>query len=225
MEKIKAFIVNRNLLTPLKNTVNFLLKEPRVEVIIYDQQSTYPPLLQYYQNNYISVVHAKQNDGPKSIWGEDFKPHFNKEHFILADSDCTYDGIPEDWLDRMLHVLKDDDTVFKVGFSIETDDLPDTNIAKAVIDWEKKHWAVKTDLGWKAAIDTTFALYRPDSGFSYDAIRLDRPYCMKHSPWYVTKDNVTEEWLYYLEHASGISSWGSRIRKSLNLPTPPDQIS
>lgn len=224
MEKIKAFIVNRNLLTSLKNTVDFLLKEPRIEVVIYDQQSTYPPLLQYYQYNHLTVVYAKENAGPKSIWGEEFKPHFNKEHFILADSDCLYDGIPSDWLDRMLHVLNNS-SVFKVGFSIETNDLPDVPLTKQVIDWEKKHWALKNDLGWEAPIDTTFALYRPDSGFSYDAIRLDRPYCMKHSPWYVTKDNVTEEWLHYLEHASPVSSWGSRIRKSLNLPTPPDQIS
>ena len=48
-QKIKAFIVNRNLLTTLKNTVEFLSKEPRVEVVIFDQQSDYPPLLEYYK--------------------------------------------------------------------------------------------------------------------------------------------------------------------------------
>lgn len=214
MEKIKAFIVNRNLLTTLKNTVDFLLKEPRVEVVIFDQLSTYPPLLEYYQSSPATIVYAKQNGGPNSVWGEDLKPHFNKEHFIIADSDCIYDGIPNDWLDKMLAVLNDT-AAFKVGFSIEIEDLPETEITKQVLDWEKKYWMKRNGAGWDANIDTTFALYRPRSPFSYRAVRLDRPYCMKHVPWYITKDNITDEWLYYINNIQGFSTWGSRIKDTL----------
>ena len=52
---MKAIIVNRNLLTTLKETVEFLSKESRIDVIIYDQQSTYPPLLEYYKTKYFII--------------------------------------------------------------------------------------------------------------------------------------------------------------------------
>jgi hypothetical protein len=96
-KKIKAIIVNRNLITTLKKTVEFLSKEPRVEVIIYDQKSTYPPLLEYYKTQ--NVMYNTENGGPHSVWGI---PNINKDYYIVTDSDCTYDDIPEDCLYKML---------------------------------------------------------------------------------------------------------------------------
>lgn len=214
MEKIKAFIVNRNLLTPLKNTVEFLLKESRVEIVIFDQQSTYPPLLEYYNQCGLSVVYSKENGGPHSVWGTQLRPHFNSNYFIVADSDCLYDDVPSDWLDKMLDVLNNT-SVFKVGFSLDIFDLPNTEVANQAVEWEKKYWTKREDLGWDAHVDTTFALYRPHSGFSYDALRLDKPYCVKHSPWYLTRESVTDEWKYYLETASSVSTWGSKLKSIL----------
>lgn len=214
MEKVRAFIVNRNLVTTLKNTIEFLQKEPRVEIIVYDQSSTYPPLLEYYKNSGVTVVYSKVNGGPSSVWGSELHNYFNKNHFIVTDSDCLYDDIPNDWLDRMLNVLNTTST-FKVGFSLQIDDLPDTEIGNEAKNWEKKYWADKEEFGWKAYIDTTFALYRPNSGFKYDALRLDKPYCIKHAPWYLTKDNITEEWLYYINTVSGVSTWGSKLKSQL----------
>ena len=66
--------------------------------------------------------------------------------------------------------------------------------------------------GWDADIDTTFALYKPNSAFSYKGLRLDRPYTIQHAPWYLDVCCISEEWQYYLEHVSGVSTWGSRIK-------------
>ncbi len=208
LQGIKAIIVNRNLVTTLKNTVDFLLKEPRVEVIIYDQQSTYPPLLEYYKTCSVEVVYSETNGGPHSVWGNDLKEHL-EDYFIIADSDCSYEGVPDDWLDVMLNVAKNN---MKVGFSLDLD-LPETPLKQSIIDWESKFWINKNEYGWIADIDTTFALYPPNSPFTYTAIRLDKPYCIKHIPWYLNE--ITEEWKYYLEHASGVSSWGSKLKKQL----------
>jgi len=210
-EKIKVFIVNRNLLTTLKNTVEFLLKEPRVEIIIFDQQSTYSPLLEYYKTVNATIIYSKVNRGPHSVWGEELKKYFNTSPFIVTDSDCIYDEVPSDWLDKMLDILNTT-SVFKVGFSLKIDDLPNTELAKEVANWEAKYWINKTKLGWDAHIDTTFALYRPHSGFSYEAVRLDKPYCIKHIPWYLTKETITEEWKYYLDNISSISTWGTKLK-------------
>lgn len=206
-ERIKAFIVNRNLLTTLKNTVDFLSKEPRVEVIIFDQQSTYPPTLEYYKTCGVKVIYNDRNGGPHSTWGL----QFNNTNFIVADSDCEYDGVPDDWLDVMLNVLKKTNA-FKVGFSLSLDGLPDTDVAEGAKNRESEYWSRKNEYGWMADVDTTFALYRPYSQFSYKAIRLDKPYCIKHLLWYITKENITDEWRYYLDNVTGISTWGSKLK-------------
>lgn len=209
-EKIKAFIVNRNLLTTLISTVEFLLKEPRVEIIIFDQQSTYPPLLEYYNNCGVRVIYNNTNGGPYSTWG--LRSEFNNNYFILADSDCEYSGVPDDWLDKMIRTLKNT-SAFKVGFSLSLDDLPENNISQDVKNREAVYWTERNEHGdWVADIDTTFALYRPHSGFSYRAVRLDKPYTIKHTLWYLTKDNIADEWRYYIDNVTGISTWGSKLK-------------
>jgi len=211
LKTITAIVINRNLLTTLKATVDFLLKEPRVKVVIYDQQSTYPPLLEYYESCPVDVIYANNNRGPTSAW-DSILDVYRTNYFIITDPDCLYDDIPEYWLDVMLYTL-DTYNVPKVGFSLRLDDLPETNFRQEIIDWEKKYYIYKNEVGWFADVDTTFALYRPNSPFSYTAIRLEPPYCIKHVPWYLTELN--DEWNYYLDNASSVSTWGTRLKNLL----------
>lgn len=210
LQKIKAVIVNRNLVTTLKNTVDFLSKDSRVEVIIFDQQSTYPPLLEYYKTQ--NVLYNNSNGGPYSAWGI---RELNNHHYIVTDADCTYDDVPDDWLDKMLHCL-DNSQNNKVGFSLRIDDLPDNVIANQAKHHESKFWTNSCQFGWVGEIDTTFALYRAGTAFQYQAVRLFEPYTIKHVPWYIEND-MNEEWEYYLKHSSGISVWGSRLKTLYNL--------
>lgn len=212
MSKIHVLLVNRNLLTTTKNTIDFLRKEERVEIHILDQASTYPPLLEWYKTIPEDIIYC-DNEGPYSCWHPKYK-HFRKNYFIVADTDCMYDNVPDDWLDVMLHAINQPGSP-KVGFSLEIEDLPNTDIGKQAYKHESKYWENKIGLGWDAHVDTTFALYRANMSFSYDAIRLDRPYTIKHAPWYLNVEDVPVEWLYYLEHASGVSTWGSKIKKQL----------
>ena len=179
---IKAIIVNRNLLTTLQNTIEFLKKEDRVnEIHILDNQSTYPPLLDYYKKAPVKVHYLKGNYGPQHAW------------------DSKFTDIRED----------------KVGFSLEINDLPDTEIGRAAKEHESKYWTVPHNHGWSADVDTTFALYAKGVRFTYDAVRLDRPYTIKHEPWYITKENITPEWRYYLDNITPVSTWGIRIKNGI----------
>ena len=64
---IKAIIINRNLLTTLKNTIEFLRKEKRVnEIHVLDQQSTYGPLLDYYKSIPETVHYSSTNNSNRS---------------------------------------------------------------------------------------------------------------------------------------------------------------
>ena len=69
-------------------------------------------------------------------------------------------------------------------------------------------------MGWDAHVDTTFALYRANTSFKYDGLRLDRPYCIQHAPWYIDDCCIPEEWQYYLDHAGSVSTWKRRIEKT-----------
>ena len=209
-----AIIVNRNLLSSLKGTIEFLRKEPRInKICIVDHASTYPKLLEWYKTIKETVDYLEYNGSAQNAWNPKYSS-LRQEHFIVADPDCSYEEVPNDWLDKMFNVLEDE-SVFKVGFSLEINSLPDTEIGKNAKEHESKYWTKKVRHGWEAHIDTTFALYRPNSIFSYDAVRLDKPYCVKHIPWYLTNENITEEWRYYLENASHISTWGSKLKQSL----------
>ena len=180
-----------------------------MEVIIYDQQSTYPPLLEYYKTQ--NVIYNTENGGPYSVWK---LPNVNKDFYIVADSDCTYEGIPEDWLDKMLAAHKRFYTP-KVGFSLKIDDLPENELTKQVIYAEKDYRLKHTSIAYLANLDTTFCLYKPGTDFTYLAVRLKEPYELKHEPWYLTELN--EEWKYYLDHASSISTWGMKLKKLFNI--------
>ena len=167
--------------------------------------------MEYYESCPVDVIHANNNGGPTSVWNSVLDIH-RTNYFIVTDPDCLYDGVPEDWLDKMLYVL-DKYNVPKVGFSLRLDDLPETNFRQDILNWESKYYVNKNEVGWFADIDTTFALYRPNSPFSYQAIRLEPPYCIKHVPWYLT--TIDEEWKYYFDTASSVSTWGNKIKKSL----------
>lgn len=210
-EKINAFIVNRNLFTTLKKTIDFLSKDERINIIVVDQDSTYEPLLNFYEKCDINIHKLGRNEGPYSGWNRELDYIKNDNYFIITDPDCTYDDVPDDWVDVMINVLENSST-FKVGFSIKIDDLPKNQFCDSVYSHESKFWLNKTDFGWNADVDTTFAMYRPKSGFRYDATRLDKPYSLKHEPWYLDKDNITEEWKYYLNNISGYSVWGYRLK-------------
>ena len=58
---INVFLINRNLLTTTKNTLEFLRKEKRVKVYILDQQSNYSPLLDYYKTIKEQIFYNKKS--------------------------------------------------------------------------------------------------------------------------------------------------------------------
>ena len=134
---VNAIIVNRNLLSSLKDTVEFLRKEPRInKILIVDHDSTYPELLEWYKNTDEEVDYVKSNGSAQNAWNHKYSD-VRKQYFILADPDCSYEGVPDDWLNKMFDVLNNTDA-FKVGFSLEIEDLPDTEIGKGFINFKIK---------------------------------------------------------------------------------------
>ena len=70
------------------------------------------------------------------------------------------------------------------------------------------------DYGFEAWVDTTFAMYRQgvDVMEIEPAIRLDRPYVLKHVDWYADPGQQSEEQAFYARVSQPIASWTARAR-------------
>jgi hypothetical protein len=121
----------------------------------------------------------------------------------VTDFDLDLSLVPRDVLTVMRDKVLSTPDIVKAGLSLDLDSLPDTPQAKRAREWEYRHWVIEHSPGWyQAEIDTTFAVYRPQVGWGGygPALRAKPPYMARHVPWYLTGENLPEEWKYYVDH-------------------------
>jgi hypothetical protein len=214
--KIPILIINFNQLEYLKKLVTYLQSAGYSNIVIIDNLSTYPPLLDYYKNlTNVTVYYNRQNQGHRVFWKNTYlREKYGKGYYVITDADVVpISECPPEFLRLFKELLDQNKKITKVGFSLEIEDIPIYNKNRPqVIAWEKEFWRKKTTAGhYYADIDTTFALYRPLNQFNinyyYPAIRTKYPYRAIHGGWYINYDNMTEEQKYYQHTASKSSSW------------------
>jgi len=214
---IPIIIISFNQLNYLKQLVEFLLKHGYSNLVILDNNSTYPPLLAYFKfiENLVQVIRLNENLGHLSFWkAEAVFKQYSKGYYVVTDADVVpLEGCPDDFMATFLRLLDKAYDRTKVGFSLKLDDIPESNPNKAHIEaWESKYW--NTELlpnVYKAPIDTTFALYRPGyryrlERFTY-AWRTGAPLQARHGGWYIDVNALTEEQAYYMKTANSSASW------------------
>ncbi len=214
-------IISFNRLTVLQKLLDRLdcLKHKRI--IIVDNASTYPPLLEFFRDlgQKAEIVRMDKNYGHMvlhQVWAErQLRVHLGLEdmNYIYTDNDMMpeYD-CPNDYIEKFSSVLNKYPWVKKVGLSIRIDDLPDTFEKKGILTrWESQFWRrgfrdteLNLDL-YHAAIDTTFAMQRAGQRADYVdgsvCLRTGPPYIAKHFPWYIDSKNLSDEDKYYIETA------------------------
>lgn len=211
--KIPLFIINYNRLTTLRGMIEFFSKEPRVEIIVVDNNSTYPPLLEYYEKQEIKIIHMDKNYGYLVVWEQGLLNDVNTK-YIISDSDLILDNIPLDWLDKLSQGLEKFTQVAKAGFSLDIFNIPHENpLNTQIIQHESQFWTTHADAYFFfASIDTTFALYREDQRVhTLSAIRSNKPYMVIHEPWQKTPSSITEEDKYYYQHIQTSTHWSKNI--------------
>jgi hypothetical protein len=215
-KSIPIFINARDLFAPLRRLVFWLLTAGYTSITILDNDSSYPPLLEFYHTmrTHLRVIRLGINVGHTAIWDMKILQQLDiVSAFVLTDADVVpVEECPSNVLEFFWAVLQAYPLKTKVGFGLRIDDLPDHfQLKPKVIAWESQFWEKK--IGRKlydAPIDTTFALYRPGSGYDDDAIRTGFPYLARHVPWYENSDRPSEDYAYYLKNArSGINTWGN----------------
>lgn len=207
-QETPVFINNRdNLDRGFRGLVGWLREIGMTQIIILDNGSTYPPLLDYYDRAGLNVLWLHENLGPLALWSCSCAP---AKPFIVTDPDVVpADTCPADLIPKMYEVFARYPKAFKVGPSLRVDNLPASYARRdEVIKWEQQFWGDSRGDCYPAGIDTTFALYGPGSGpgsssWHADAehLRLAPPYTFEHVPWYEDSAHPSEEAQYYRQHA------------------------
>jgi hypothetical protein len=221
VDRIPIIINSFNRLNSLLKLVAFLEKSGLKNIVILDNNSTYPPLLLYFDQCPYQVVRLKSNHGHLALWTSGLYRKYRWNYFAYTDPDVVpLEECPADFLSHFRSVLLHDKKVDKVGFGIKIDDIPDSFDLKArVIRHEQRHWEKEVLPNiFEAPIDTTFALYRPLSklksgnSFTLRARRCGFPYLVRHLPWYVDSRRLSEEDRYYAQTSNESSSIGEHQR-------------
>jgi tetratricopeptide (TPR) repeat protein len=213
---VPIIINSRDRRSCLEQLVVWLRSAGYLNIGILDNQSTYPPLLDYLRGieNEVSVFHSPRNLGPRALWSSGLIGLVSHVPFVYTDPDMLpVDECPRDAVLMLFELLAAHRQATKAGLGIRIDDIPDTYEHKSAVQaWEANFWRRPLPGNcYDAAVDTTFALYRPGSWHNLRAVRSASPYLVRHLPWYADSSTPTPEDRYYAEHArSEMSSWGGK---------------
>jgi hypothetical protein len=209
---VPVFITVRDRLNPLKALVAWLEQTGEAEITLIDNDSAYPPLLEFLASTSFRVVNAGWNAGPRVAWltglvqevGLD-RPYVVTDPDIVPDEECPADLLAH--MARLLHRYPDVD---RIGVGLRIDDLPVDGIhTRSVVAWESQFWNHEVEPGvFEADVDTTFALYRPGRRHPGGrSLRTGAPYVARHLPWY-ERGKVNEELAFYRARADPtVNSW------------------
>ena len=217
VEQIPVFIIVRDRVHDLRILVAWLEECGQTDIRLLDNDSSYPPLLEYLSEQEDRVIHLPDNPGYLGIWTKHLAP---QGWFILSDPDLI-PLAPLDGIKYLYQVAMDYPDIPKVGFGLTLDGVPPT---LSCLEWEQELWDPKREIApglFKSPIDTTLALYRPDNHQyqDWEALRTGPPYLLRHSSFYTDPEHLSEEDLYYLQHCAGTnSSWAHGLRQRGEFP-------
>lgn len=210
-EQFPVIITVRDRVTSLRQLVEWLEAAGQRELYLLDNASTYPPLLEWLSQSRHTVVRSERNLGHRAAWLLGLVPRLgHNRYFVVSDPDVVpTEECPLDALGYFRSLFVEIPAVHKVGFGLRLDDLPDHYEHKGeAVAWEQQFWREEMLPGvYRAAIDTTFALYRPGRGHWYlNGLRTGAPYLARHLSWYTDSATLSDEDRYYRAHADPLTS-------------------
>jgi hypothetical protein len=206
---MNCFIIMFNRLTWPRKMAEFL-SDTGCEVILVDNASTYPPLLEWYDSCPYKVYRLQENYGHLVLWGSGIINNYKDRHYIVTDPDLDLSGVPHDYVDFLMKGFLHEEVV-KVGLSLRVNDLPVNEFTRRIVEHEERHWrALQEDGFYAASVDTTFAIYDRERMLGqqvYWSLRSPEPYMARHLPWYLGLGQIPFEELYYMTKATEVSTF------------------
>lgn len=213
MTQYPIFVICRDRLTYLRRLLSWLEAAGQERIVLVDNESVYPPLLEFYEETRHEVVRCRNfSFCHLSPWLSGVVcERARGEHYVVTDPDVVpSEECPLDALDHLRLVLDRHAEVEKAALGLRIDDLPDCFAHKgSVLAWEAQFWKNPAEPGvFRAMTDTTFALYRPGCRYDYSAVRTGPPYVARHLTWYEDSASPTDEVRFYRSRIQpGTSTW------------------
>jgi hypothetical protein len=207
--------------TYLKNMVDFLFYKNNRNIIVVDNNSTYPYMLDYLEDisNDIGVVRQYINAGPRQFFNDPEAFALLPEYFIVTDPDLELrQELPENFIEIFKNIL-DKHNVFKVGCALDIE-LDNENVldelyvvggGNTTIRQIESNYYLNRDTQYEdlyvyhAPVDTTFALYKKSNahfGF-FSGMRVGGDFTAHHFGWDVKLPMPDNEYNYYKNSVRG----------------------
>lgn len=227
---IPIFIISCNRLTVLKRSIESYKKLGDITIIIHDNNSTYPPMIEYLKRLESEGVEVYRHPEARGTFYDisesvenTIKSWFNyhkADYYVVTDPDIELENPSPQLLEHYKELLQDK-RINVVGPMLRIDDLPDCYTLKdeminsqKIQFWYKERGSYKGIEHVYCGIDTTFGMYRSSFRFSRLnlGLRVFEPYMAKHLDWYLDIDNLNEEEQYYKDHATALSTNSQHIK-------------
>lgn len=226
---IPLVINSYNQLYYVKNFIDTFRKNGFNNIYVIDNCSTYPPLLDYYnqlqEQRIATIFFYERNLGPHYFFVKKlYRLLFEGCPFLYSDPDLHYTVIAENFLSRLFDISRHFG-VFKVGSALT---LPDQSQIKkpehrftiegvtySLLEWESRFWKETVDKDvYQAEIDTTLHLFNTEfydeKIHSLDLITGLRVagagFEAVHLPWFLWDPCPLEELEYY-QRGARFSNW------------------
>jgi len=207
---IPVVINNYNRLTTTKKLADDLSRLGYTNIHILDNNSTYPPLLEWYEECSYTIKRLDSNQQALSVYNSGYINEFiDKPWIAYTDSDIELNPLtPPGFIDTLIHFTEKYNKT-KGGLALKINDLPNNEYAAHYHNWEAAHfWTNKLEEDvYDACVDTTFCVIKPGLSFDYQAIRVAGYMTARHVPWYTDFSNMDEEEKYYLATSTDNSSY------------------
>jgi hypothetical protein len=153
MKNIPIVILNRDRLYPLIEQVEALHKRNYNNITIIDNQSTYPPLLDWYKKSGVDVFYNNITENSCHAFRDlvySNHPKFKQivsDWYVFNDSDIIpVNDVPEDFIEHLIGYAKKYNKS-KVGMSIKIDDIDlDYPLNKWVHEYESSYLVLDNNL-------------------------------------------------------------------------------
>ena len=219
---VPIFINARDRIGVMRRLIDWLIDAGYRNLIVLDNNSTYPPLFDYYQrlraDDRIRVLELKRNLGFKALWRSGVLDELDiRTPYVYTDPDVVpIDRCPKDVVGRLLTILRSNKFIRKVGLGLVYDDLTIAD-GKKYADFERGYYEgskVGDDL-YYAQVDTTFALYQNVRHYSLRfSLRTTGALMLKHLPWYFDYNRLPPDEQYYIDHADRSSTIARNLGKA-----------
>lgn len=226
---IPLFVITRDRVTVTKRCIEGYKKLGDVEIIIQDNNSTYPPMVEYLdklEKEGIKVFRYKDDSEQfYDISGRvrdtilEWYRSNDSPYYIVTDPDIELENPCPEMIQYYISILKQLPRATVVGPMLRIDDLPEHFKLKEemVQAHEVQFWGKNREPyctmfdGIRiqyCPIDTTFGMYRKEFEFKRLNLgfRVYEPYMARHLDWYIDTDNLTEEQRYYKDNCNKVIS-------------------